>query len=45
MLCPPSRRDKLSALGALTIAPQRRRLGLFFTLLPDGENVHGEEVV
>jgi transposase len=36
---------KISALSALTVSPRQRRLGLFFALLPDNENVHGEDVV
>jgi transposase len=39
------RRDKLSAISAITVSPHRRRLGLFFALLPDNENVHGEDTV
>jgi len=39
------RRDRMSAVSAITVSPKRRRLGLYFTLLPDDENVHAEDVV
>jgi transposase len=39
------RRDKLSALSAVTVSPKRQRLGLFFHLLPDNENAHGADSV
>jgi transposase len=39
------RRDRISALSAITISPARRRLNLHFWLLPDNANVHGEDVV
>ena len=39
------RRDKISAISAITLSPQQRRPGLFFELLPERENFHGEEVV
>jgi transposase len=39
------RHDRISALSAVTVSPKRRRLGLYFHLLPDDENVHGEDTV
>jgi transposase len=39
------KRDKISAISAITLSPQRRLPGLLFQLLPDKENFHGEEVV
>jgi DDE superfamily endonuclease/Winged helix-turn helix len=39
------RRDKISAISAITLSPQRRLPGLYFQLLPDKQNFHGEEVV
>jgi transposase len=39
------KRDKISAISAITLRPQRRLPGLVFQLLPDKENFHGEEVV
>ena len=39
------RRDRLSAISALTVSPRSRRLNLYFDLLPDNANVHGEDVV
>jgi transposase len=39
------RRDKISAISAITLTPQRHLPGLVFQLLPDQENFHGEEVV
>ena len=39
------RRDKISAISAITLTPQRYLPGLVFQLLPDKENFHGEEVV
>ena len=39
------RRDRISAISAITVSPKRRRLGLYFMLLPDDENVHAEDVV
>lgn len=39
------RRDKVSAISAITLSPQRHLPGLLFQLLPDKENFHGEEVV
>lgn len=37
------RRDRLSAIGAVTVSPRRRRLGLYFRLQP--RNVVGEDLV
>jgi transposase len=39
------RRDRVSAISALTVSPKARRLNLFFDLLPDNANVHAEDVV
>ena len=39
------RHDRISALSAITVSPKRRRLGLYFHLLPDDENVHGEDTM
>jgi transposase len=39
------RRDKISAISAITISPKRRRLGLYFELLPDNENVRAPDTV
>jgi transposase len=40
-----AKRDKISALSAITLTPRRYLPGLAFWLLPDKENVHGVEVV
>jgi len=39
------RRDRISAISAITISPIRKRRGLYFTLLADNESVHAEDVV
>lgn len=39
------RRDKISAISGITLSPTWHRPGLYFHLLPDKENFHGEEVV
>jgi transposase len=39
------RRDRLSAISCITVSPRRRRLNLFFELLPVNANVHGADVV
>lgn len=39
------RHDRISALSAVTVSPKRRRLGLYFHLLPDDANAHGEDTV
>jgi transposase len=39
------RRDKISAISAITLSPRQQRPGLYFQLLPDKENFHGDEVV
>ncbi len=39
------RRDRISAISAVTVSPKRRRLGLCFHLLPDDANAHGEDTV
>jgi hypothetical protein len=39
------RHDRISAISAVTVSPKRRRLGLYFHLMPDDENVHGGDTV
>ncbi len=39
------RHDRISAISCITVSPKRRRLGLYFHLMPDDENVHGEDTV
>ncbi len=39
------RRDRISAISAVTVSPSRKRLGLYFHLLPDDTNVRGEHTV
>jgi transposase len=39
------RHDRISAISAVTVSPKRRRLGLYFSLLPDDANAHGEDTV
>jgi transposase len=39
------RRDKISAISAIALSPRRQLPGLYFWLLPDKQNFHGEEVV
>lgn len=39
------RHDRISAISAVTVSPDRRRLGLYFRLLPDDANAHGEDTV
>jgi transposase len=39
------KRDKISAISAITLTPKRYLPDLAFQLLPDKENFHGEEVV
>src|SRR6516225_708462 len=39
------KRDKISAISAITLSPRRHLPGLLFWLLPEKENFHGEEVV
>ncbi len=39
------RHDRISAISAVTVSPDRRRLGLYFRLLPDDRNAHGEDTV
>ncbi len=39
------RRDRLSAISAITVSPQRARLNFSFTLLPDNANVTAADVV
>jgi transposase len=39
------RRDRISAISSITVSPKNRTLNLYFDLLPDNTNVHGEDVV
>jgi hypothetical protein len=39
------RHDRISAISAVTVSPKRRKLGLYFRLLPDDANAHGEDTV
>jgi transposase len=39
------RRDRVSAISALTVSPRAGRLNLFFDLLPDNKNVKAADVV
>lgn len=39
------RRDRISAISAVTFSPRRRTPGLVFRLLPDNENVHATDTV
>lgn len=39
------RHDRISAISAITVSPRRRRVGLYFRLLPDDTNVRGPDVV
>jgi transposase len=39
------RHDRISAISAVTVSPARRRPGLYFRLLPDDANAHGEDTV
>lgn len=39
------RHDRISAISAITVSPSRKRVGLYFRLLPDDANVHGEDTV
>jgi len=38
------RRDRISAISCITVSPVRRRLNLYFELLPDNTNVTGADV-
>jgi transposase len=39
------RHDRISAISCITVSPVRKRLGLYFQLLPDDTNVNGERMV
>jgi transposase len=39
------RHDRISAISSITVSPKNRSLNLYFNLLPDNTNVHGEDVV
>jgi transposase len=39
------RRDRISAISAITVSPRCKRLRLYFLLMPDNVNVHAEDVV
>jgi transposase len=39
------RHDRISAISALTLSPERHRLGLYFSLLPENTNVRSEDII
>lgn len=39
------RHDRITAISAITLSPERNRLGLYFELLPDNTNATAEAVV
>ena len=39
------RHDRISAISCVTVSPAKRRLGLYFHLLPDDTNVTGDRMV
>src|SRR5260370_40981753 len=39
------RKGRISAISAVTVRPVRRRPHLYFRLLPDNANAHGEDTV
>jgi len=39
------RRDRISAISAITVSPKHQRLGLYFQLLPDNHNVRAEQII
>lgn len=39
------RRDKLSVISSITVSPQAGRLNLYFDVLADNANAHGEDIV
>lgn len=39
------RHDRISAISCITVSPAKRRIGLYFQLLPDDTNVNGERMV
>ena len=39
------RKGRISAISAVTVSPVRRRPDLYFRLLPDNANAHGEDTV
>jgi transposase len=39
------RRDRLSVISSVTVSPQAGRLRLYFDILPDKTNAHGEHIV
>ena len=39
------RHDRISAISAITVSPERHRLGLYFHLLAHNRNVHAEDIV
>jgi transposase len=39
------RRDRLSVISCVTVSPQAGRLNLYFEILPDKANAHGEDIV
>lgn len=39
------RKGRISAISAVTVSPVRRRPNLYFRLLPDNTNAHGEDTI
>jgi transposase len=39
------KRDRISAISCITVSPKNQRLNLYFDLMPDNHNVHGEDIV
>jgi transposase len=39
------RRDRISAISAITVSPRKQRLNLYFELLPDNKTAHAEHVI
>ena len=39
------RRDRISAISAITVSPCRQRLNLYFELLPDNKTVHAAHII
>lgn len=39
------RRGRISAISAISVSPRRKRLRLYFLLMPDNTSVHAEDVV
>jgi transposase len=39
------RRDRISAVSALTVSPKQGRFNLIFDLMPDNTNIHADDIV